>query len=168
MLTTVSEICKVEIRNILILGFVMNLSALPAFSQGASTQLSGSASKNVSGAKTSKTKTYLQAHPMVKNVAVGTGVGTVAGAGVGLLTGKGVGRGAAIGAGTGAGVGVLNASKTLKQHQMIKGTAIGTAAGLGLGLAATRGEGKGKKVAGATAIGAAAGLGTAFLKDKVK
>lgn len=133
--------------------------ALPGFA--GNTALTGGASK------TSKT-TYLQNHPKVKSTLVGAGVGVAAGAATGLVSGKGMGRGAAIGAGTGAGVGLVQSSKTLDKHPVIKNVATGTLAGLGVGMAASRGEGAGKKVAGATAIGAGLGLAAGLLKDKLK
>jgi hypothetical protein len=111
---------------------------------------------------------YLKTHPKVKGAVIGTGAGAGAGALTGLISGKGIARGAAIGAGTGAGVGILQGSKIMQRHKLVKDTAQGSLVGLGLSMAATRGHGSGKKVAGATAIGGALGLGAGFLKDKLK
>lgn len=133
--------------------------AMPAF---ATDTLQGGVSKTkVHGG------TYLQNHPKVKGVAVGGVAGAGVGAVAGLVSGKGTMRGAAIGAGTGAGMGLIQTSKTMKRHPMIKDTALGTAAGLGLGLAVNKGHGTGKKAATAAAVGGVLGLGAGFLKKEL-
>lgn len=109
-------------------------------------------------------KGYLNSHPKVKGATVGAGVGTAAGALTGLVSGKGVLRGAAIGAGTGAGVGVIQTSKTMKRHPLVKDSATGALAGAGLGWAASKGRGTGKNVAKSAAVGTAVGLGVGLFK----
>ena len=117
---------------------------------------------------TSATKRFFQQHDKIRSATVGAGVGTAAGAITGLVSGKGVLRGAAIGAGTGAGIGLIETSKTLKRHPIIKSIATGTTAGLGLGAAASGGEHSVKRVGEGAAVGAALGLGLGLLKDKLK
>jgi hypothetical protein len=139
---------------------VCTVSAIPTFATDA---LQG-------GVTTNKLHngTYLQTHPKVKGAAVGGVAGAAVGGAAGLLTGKGMMRGAAIGTGAGAGIGVIQTSKTMKKHPLVKDTAIGTAAGAGLALAVTRGHGKGKRALEAGALGGALGLGAGFLKSKLK
>lgn len=113
-------------------------------------------------------KTFLQKHPVAKKAMIGGGTGAAAGAVTGLVSGKGTLRGAAYGAAAGTGVGLIQSSKTLKRHPVIKDVATGTTVGLGLGLAASKGEGTGKRVGIASGIGAAAGLGTSLLKNEFR
>lgn len=134
----------------------------PAYAQ---TTLNGSASKGASQGKVSKTKKYFNAHPKVKSATVGAGVGAGVGAVTGLVTGRGVLRGTAIGAGTGAGVGLLQSSKTMKQHPVVKDVAQGTLIGGGLGLAASRGRGTARRSLKTAAAGAAVGLGVGLWKN---
>lgn len=129
--------------------------------------LHGSVYKTKTGVCKAKTGTYLQRHPKVKGATVGAGVGAGAGAIAGLVSGKGMVRGAAIGAGTGAGVGLLQTSKTMKRHPLMKDMAEGTTAGVGLGLIANKGHGTGKKAMEAGAVGGALGLGAGFFKKEL-
>lgn len=111
------------------------------------------------------TRSYMQRHPKVKAVAVGSAVGTAAGAVTGLVSGRGTLRGALIGAGTGAGVGLIRSSHVMKRHPIVNDTATGATVGLGLGLASSRGKGR---IATAAGIGAAAGLGLGVLRDTLR
>lgn len=131
------------------------------FTLPAEAQLSG----GVYRTRTSKAKTFFQAHPKVKAATIGAGVGTAAGAATGLITGRGVVRGGLIGAGSGAGVGLIRSSRTLKRHPIVQDTATGTVAGLGLGLAASRGRHAGLKGA---AAGTAVGLGIGALRNVLR
>jgi hypothetical protein len=122
-----------------------------------STTLHGSASKTHL-----KSSTYFSQHPKVKAATIGAGVGAGAGALTGLITHKGVMRGAAIGAGTGAGVGLVQSSRTMKRHPIIKDVAEGTLVGGGLGLAGSR---QGRTAVKTAGVGAAVGLGAGLLKN---
>lgn len=117
---------------------------------------------------TSKTKQFFQKHEAVRKATIGAGVGTAAGAVTGLISGKGMVRGAAIGAGTGATVGVINSSKILSKHPIMRDVATGTAAATGLAMTAMKGHGSTKKTIEGAAIGASLGLAAGLLKDKLK
>lgn len=117
---------------------------------------------------TSKTKQFFQKHDAVRKATIGAGVGTAAGAVTGLISGKGMVRGAAIGAGTGATVGVINSSKVMARHPIMKDVATGTATAAGLAMTAVKGHGSTKKTMEGAAIGAGLGLAAGLLKDKLK
>jgi cell wall-associated NlpC family hydrolase len=110
-------------------------------------------------------RTFWQRHPMIKDAAIGGGVGAAAGGVTGLISHRGIMHGALVGAGAGAGVGAIHASKTMRRHPYMRDAAEGGVAGLGLGLAASRGSGA--PLAGA-GIGAAAGLGYRFFKNNMR
>ena len=110
-------------------------------------------------------RTYFQRHPKVKSAVIGAGIGAGTGAIAGLISRRGVLRGGAIGAGTGAGVGLIQSSRTMKRHPIIKNTSTGALAGLGLGAASSR---RGGTVAKSTAVGAAVGLGYSLFKKYVR
>lgn len=125
-------------------------------------------SSGVSKTTTSKTKEFFQKHEAVRKATIGAGVGTATGAVTGLISGKGMVRGAAIGAGTGATVGVINSSKILAKHPIMRDVATGTTAATGLAMTAMKGHGSTKKTVEGAAIGAGLGLAVGLLKDKLK
>jgi hypothetical protein len=120
------------------------------------------------GTSQSKVKTFFQNHEKVRQATIGAGVGTAAGAVTGLVSGKGLVRGAAIGAGTGATVGLVNSSKIMSKHPVVKDVANGTITAAGLTWSASKGRGQTKNVAKGAAVGAALGLGMGLLKDKLR
>lgn len=120
----------------------------------------------VSKSHPGKVKTFFQNHEGARKATIGAGMGTAAGAVTGLVSGKGIVRGAAIGAGTGAGVGLINSSKIMAKHPIMKDVAEGTVAATGLAWSGTRGGGK--NLAKGAAVGAALGLGFGLFKDKLK
>ena len=124
--------------------------------------------EGVSKGQPSKVKTYFQNHQNVRKATIGAGVGTAAGAVAGLVSGKGLVRGAAIGAGTGATVGLVNSSKIMSKHPVVKDVASGTLTAAGLTWSASKGRGQTKNIAKGAAVGAALGLGVGLLKDKLQ
>lgn len=112
-----------------------------------------------------KVKTFFQKHEGARQATIGAGMGTAAGAVTGLVSGKGIVKGAAIGAGTGASVGLINSSKIMAKHPIMKDVAEGTVAATGLTMSASRG---GKNLVKGAAVGAALGLGLGLFKDKLK
>lgn len=94
--------------------------------------------------------------PVVKQGAIGAAAGLAAGA---LSDRSSAAKGAGIGALVGAGSGLLDSSKVLQGHPMvksgIKGAAIGTGASVIFGKSALKGA----------AVGTAAGVGVQAVKD---
>lgn len=150
------------------LAIALSLLSGQALGLGCSSAYAQSYQASVSKQQPGKVKTFFQQHDGVRKATIGAGVGTAAGAVTGLISGKGMVRGAAIGAGTGATVGVVNSSKTLAKHPIMRDTVTGTVAGTGLAWSASKGRGTGKRTMTGAALGGTLGLGAGLLKDKLR
>jgi hypothetical protein len=95
-------------------------------------------------------------NPIVRQSAIGAGVGAAAGA----LTGQSSAlKGAGVGAAVGAGTGLVDSSKTLRDKPLVRSSLKGAAIGTGASTLTERSKTKG------AAAGAAAGAGTHFLRE---
>ncbi|MEB3288045.1 MAG: YMGG-like glycine zipper-containing protein [Vampirovibrionales bacterium] len=94
-------------------------------------------------------------NPIVKQAAIGAGVGAATGV---LTRESSVWKGAGVGALAGAGTGAVDSSRTLRDKPLVRSTAKGAIIGTGAAAVTNRGKVKG------AAVGAGAGAGTHFLK----
>jgi hypothetical protein len=95
-------------------------------------------------------------NPVVKQSAIGAGVG----AATGVLTGRsGALKGAGVGALVGAGTGLIDSSSALRNKPMVRSTLKGVAIGTGTGVVTEGNVGK------SAAIGAGVGAGTHLVRD---
>jgi hypothetical protein len=95
-------------------------------------------------------------NPVIKQSAVGAGVG----AATGLLTGRsGVLKGAGVGALVGAGTGLVDSSTALRNKPMVRSTLKGVAIGTGAGVVTEGNVGK------SAAVGAGVGAGTHLVRE---
>lgn len=93
---------------------------------------------------------------VLKQSAIGAGIGAITG---GVSERGTVLKGAGVGALTGAGTGLIDTSRTMERHPLLKNTAKGAVIGTGVSATTDR-----SKVKGA-AVGAGAGAGWHLLKD---
>jgi hypothetical protein len=95
-------------------------------------------------------------NPVIKQSAVGAGVG----AATGVLTGRSSAlKGAGVGALVGAGTGLIDSSSALRNKPMVRSTLKGVAIGTGTGVVTEGNVGK------SAAIGAGVGAGTHLIRD---
>ena len=94
-------------------------------------------------------------NPIIKQSAVGAGVGAATGA----LTGNSLLKGAGVGAVVGAGTGLIDTSTSLRNRPMVRSTLKGAAIGTGAGVVTEGSVGK------SAAVGAGVGAGSHLIRD---
>jgi hypothetical protein len=94
-------------------------------------------------------------NPVIKQSAIGAGVGAATGG----ITGNGLLKGAGVGALVGAGTGLIDSSTVFRDKPMVRSTLKGAAIGTGAGVVT-----EGSVVKGA-AVGAGVGAGSHLLRD---
>jgi hypothetical protein len=142
---------------LLLVGFMINIVALPAMAQEPAYRRVYDANLRQyvyvrEGYTVREKARSALSNPVIRNTAIGAGAGAL----TGILSKRSVAKGLGIGAAAGAVTGIIGTSRTLDNHPHLKSSLTGAAVGTGASIITERNAWKGAGVGAGLGLGASA------------